>query len=447
MTDLYELTMAAGYFHNGRHRRRFSFELFTRRLPENRRYLVFAGLEHALSYLRDIHFSESQIDYLREVPALRKAMTHDFVEYLRDFTFRGDVWAMPEGSVAFQNEPLIRVTGTLLEAQLVETYLLSLVNTETLVASKASRITTAAQGRPVLEFGSRRTSPQEAVHTARAAFIAGFSATSNVEAGYRYDIPISGTAAHSWTMAHDTEREAFDAYVRVFPDKPILLVDTYDTLQGVKNAIEAAGEHLAGVRLDSGDLVELSRAARAILDDAGLHHAKIVGTGDLNELKIRDLLAAGAPIDLFGVGTELVRSADSPALGGVYKLVYDHEEDRPVAKLSQGKATLPGTHQVFRVMRNGEAVRDIIGTEPEFHVDADPLLVKWMEGGKIVRELPSLAAIRRTHQEQVAHLPESVRSLAPPTEAEAYPVAVSDGLEALRREVERHVTAETHLRG
>ena len=240
-TDLYQLSMAAGYFHRGVHRKRVSFELFVRRLPPHRRYMVFAGLETVLDHLRNLRFTEAHLDYLRTVPALRPAMSFELQEYLRDFRFSGEVWAMPEGTVAFAQEPLIRVTGTLFEAQLVETFLLSAVNTETAAASKAARVVTAAQGRPVLEFGTRRTSPEEAVQTARAAYLAGFAATSNVEAGYRWDIPLAGTAAHSWTMAHPTEREAFEAYLAVYPEaRTTLLVDTYDTLDGVRNAIRAA---------------------------------------------------------------------------------------------------------------------------------------------------------------------------------------------------------------
>src|SRR5688572_9009226 len=234
MVDLYQVTMAAGYFKHGLHDKRVSFELFFRRLPPNRRFMVAAGLETCLTYLRSLRFTESQIDYLRDVPALRSAMSFEFVEFLRDFRFRGDVHAMPEGTVCFANEPMVRVTGTLLEAQLVETFLLSAINTESVVASKAARIVRAAGNSECLEFGTRRTSPEEAVATARAAFLAGFSATSNVEAGYRFDIPVAGTAAHSWTMSHPSEQEAFAHYLSAFPNHTVLLVDTYDTIEGIK---------------------------------------------------------------------------------------------------------------------------------------------------------------------------------------------------------------------
>ncbi len=435
MTDLYQLTMAAGYFSQRMHEQRVTFELFVRRLPEHRKYLLVAGLETALSYLRELRFTEAQIAYLREVPPLKSAMSWEFVEYLRNFRFRGDVWAMPEGTVAFANEPLVRVTGTLLETQLVETFLLSAINTETVVASKAARIIHAAQGRPVLEFGTRRTSAEEAVASARAAYLAGFAATSNVEAGYRYDIPIAGTAAHSWIMAHADEQVAFAHYVAAFPKHAYLLVDTYDTLEGTKRAILAAGPKLKGVRLDSGDPLSLSRQVRALLDAAGMQETHVIVSGDLDEYKISELVAANAPINTFGVGTELVRSRDNPALGGVYKLVYDHTADRPVAKLSEGKVTLPGLHQVYRLIRNDLARQDVIGTLGEFHVDSEPLLVEWMKGGQLTRPLPSLAQLRARARAQLAALPPHVVSLDESTPP--YDVQLSHGLSSLVDTVKR----------
>ncbi len=443
-TDQYQLTMAAGYFHRGMHEKRVSMELFVRRLPAERRFLLTAGLETALEHLRQLRFDESQIDYLKRVPALQRPLDFDLIEYLRDFRFRGDVWAMPEGTVAFAQEPLLRVTGSLFEAQLVETILLSIFNTETMIASKAARVVIAAGlDAQILEFGTRRTSPDEAVASARAAYLAGFSATSNVEAGYRYGIPLAGTAAHAWTMAHEDETEAFRAYADVFPDHSILLVDTYDTLEGTKNALTAAKDRLAGVRLDSGDLLDLSKKVRAMLDAAGRPDALIVGSGDLNEHRIAALRAAGAPIGAWGIGTELVRAKDAPSLGGVYKLVEDHDSGRKIAKYSDEKVTLPGVHQVFRVKRDGKFVRDVLGTLPEFHVDADPLLVPWMEGGRLVQELPSLAALRARAREQIASLPDVVRSLDP-SDAAPYEVRLSNALEELAETVRaRHVRSKT----
>jgi nicotinate phosphoribosyltransferase len=434
MLDLYQLTMAGGYFQHGLHEKRVSFELFFRRMPKTRRFMVAAGLETCLEYLRELRFTEAQIAYLRQVPALRSAMTYELVEFLRDFRFRGDVFAMAEGSVCFANEPMLRVTGTLLEAQLVETFLLSAINTETAVASKAARIVHAAKGKQCLEFGTRRTSPEEAVASARAAYVAGFAATSNVEAGYRYDIPIAGTAAHSWTMSHASESEAFAHYVATYPKTSILLVDTYDTMEGVKRAIAAAKQELAGIRLDSGDLLDLSKAARALLDSAGLTRAIIVASGDLNEHKIDELLSNGAPIDVFGVGTELVRSIDHPTLGAVYKIVYDHTSARPVAKHSQGKGSLPGLHQVYRQVRSGKAVRDVIGTLQEFHVDSTPMLVEWMRDGVLTRPLPTLASIRATCREQIALLPPELLGLE--EGGATYDVKLSDGLRQLIEQLE-----------
>lgn len=443
-TDLYQLTMAAGYFHHGLHEKRISMELFVRRLPPERRFLLVAGLENVVEHLRNLHFDEVQIEYLHRVPALRGALSFELVEFLRDFRFRGDLWAMPEGTVAFDREPLVRVTGTLLEAQLVETALLSIYNTETLVASKAARVVLAAEDTVCLEFGTRRTSPDEAIASARAAFLAGFAATSNVEAGYRYDIPLAGTAAHAWVMAHEHEIDAFRHYVEVFPEHSIMLVDTYDTLGGVRRAIEAAGSKLRGIRLDSGDLLSLSQQARALLDEAGLTETTIVGSGDLDEHRIAKLRAAGAPIDAWGVGTALVRSGDVPSLGGVYKLVEDHDTGRKVAKFSDAKSTLPGIHQVFRVSKQGRFQRDVIGTTPEFHVDAQPLLEEWMREGKLVRELPSLTSIRRRAREQLAALPESVKSLDPIPSGEPapYPVRTSDALDELTEVVRRQAMEE-----
>ena len=430
MTDLYQLTMAAGYFRHGLHTKRVTFELFARRLPPHRRFMLFMGLKTAVEYLRDLRFTDEQITYLKDVPPLAEAMRPDFVDFLRDFRFRGDVWAMPEGTVCFAQEPMLRVTGSLLETQLVETFLLSAVNTETMVASKAARIVLAADGRDLLEFGSRRTSPHEAVASARAAYAAGFSATSNVEAGFRYSIPVAGTAAHSWTMAYGNEPEAFRAYVEVYPQHATLLVDTYDTVEGVKRAIAVAGPRLRGIRLDSGDLGALAHASRKLLDDAGLTDTKIVVSGDLNETSIAALIAARAPIDAFGVGTELARSRDAPTLGGVYKLVYDHAEERPVAKFAEGKATLPGVHQVFRKYRDQVAVGDVIATDTESVNDATPLLVEVMKDGQLRRELPSVAEVRRHAEAQLQALPTSTQSIAD-TDADPYPVSLSSEVQSL----------------
>ncbi len=375
-TDLYQLTMAAGYFHRGMTGAVATCEMFVRRLPRRRRYLLAMGLERLLGYLEGLRFDEEEIAYLATIPALRDAMTPAFSAYLRDFRFTGDVWAVPEGTVVFANEPMVRVRAPIVEAQIVETFLLSAINHATMVASKAARVVHAAglQNGPtprpaaeVMEFGTRRTHPDAAVDAARAAYCAGFSGTSNVEAGRRFGVPVLGTAAHMWTMAHATEEEAFAGYVATFPSASILLIDTYDTLRGARRAAEVAGDKLKGVRLDSGDLYALSRAVRTILDEHGCPTARIVASGDLNEHRIAELRAAGAPIDVYGVGTDLVTSIDAPSLGGVYKLVEIDRggETTPIAKFSEGKATLPGAHQVHRFHEGGRIVRDVIALADE----------------------------------------------------------------------------------
>src|SRR5215813_9738114 len=347
-TDLYQLTMAAAYHANGR-RERATFELFTRKLPEGRSYLIVAGLEPALDYLRGLSFSAGEIEYLRGLPTFGH-VSAEFFDYLRDFRFTGDVWAMPEGTVAFAGEPLLRVTAPLIEAQIVETFLLTTINFQTSIATKGARVVEAAEGRGVIEFGARRAHGfGAAIYAARAAFIGGCVGTSNVEAGRMFDIPVYGTAAHSFTMAFEREIDAFRAYFNVFPDSATLLLDTYDTINAAQLATEF-GPKLRGVRLDSGDLVELSRQVRAIMDEAGMRRTKILVSGDLNEYKIAQMIAAGAQIDLFGVGTDLSTSRDAPAPGGVYKLVEVEFDGRvePKIKLSPDKATYPYRKQVWR---------------------------------------------------------------------------------------------------
>jgi nicotinate phosphoribosyltransferase len=296
-TDLYQLTMAAGYFHRGMTQATACCEMFVRRLPKRRRYLLAMGLERVLRYLEGLRFTREQIAYLATVPALRDAMTPDFQAFLAGFSFTGDVAAMPEGTVAFAGEPMVQITAPLVEAQIVETFLLSAVNHATMVASKAARVVQAAGSAQVIEFGGRRTHPEAAVDAARAAYAAGCVGTSNVEAGMRFGVPVMGTAAHMWTMAHPSEEAAFEGYTAVFPSASILLIDTYDTLRGAERAARIARDKLKGVRLDSGDLLVLSRAVRAILDEHGCTSAKIVASGDLNEYRIAELRAEGKRAD------------------------------------------------------------------------------------------------------------------------------------------------------
>jgi len=429
-TDLYQLTMAAAYHANGRDERA-SFELFARKLPKGRSYLIVAGLEQALDYLRDLSFSADEIEYLRGLPAFDH-VSLEFFDYLRDFRFTGEVWAMPEGTLAFAGEPLLRVTAPLIEAQIVETYLLSTINFQTLIATKAARIVEAAHGRGIVEFGSRRAHGfGAAVYAARAAFIGGCVGTSNVETGRMFDLPVYGTAAHSFTMAFDREIDAFRAYFKVFPEGSTLLLDTYDTIDAARLATEF-GPKLRGVRLDSGDLLELSKQVRAILDEAGMRRTKIFASGDLDEFKIAGMIAAGAPIDLFGVGTDLSTSRDAPALGGVYKLVEIEFDGRvaPKMKLSRDKATYPCRKQVWRSTANdGSFVGDVIARADETDLPGEPLLAPVMRDGEIAAPLPGLPETQEYARRQLAGLPERHKRLIEPQQ---YPVRYSDRLEQSR---------------
>lgn len=440
-TDLYQLTMAAGYFHRGLRHTRATCELFVRRLPRPRRYLVASEVEAAIDAALALRFDEEDIAYLREVPGLRDALTPDFEAYLKDFRFRGDIDAVTDGTLMFAGEPFMRVTADIIEAQLFETLVLSMVNHGTMVASKAARIVHAAAGRTVLEFGTRRTHPAAAIGAARGAYLVGAAGTSNLEAGRRYGIPVSGTAAHMWTMTHDDEVSSFENYVETFPRGTILLIDTYDTLRGAERAARVGADKLRGVRLDSGDLDALSREVRTILDREGCPEAKIVASGDLNEYSIDRLLRAGAPIDSFGVGTELVCSKDAPSLGGVYKVVQYERDGKvvPVGKLSEGKATYPGPHQVYRRLDGACPVRDrltLVDAEPE--EGEVPLLSPMVRGGERCAPAGSLEDRRAAAMATLAALPPGLTALESPTpKAEVYPVVIDAAVQALLAEVGR----------
>lgn len=437
VTDLYELTMAAGYHVHGMADERATFELWVRRLPPCRNYLVAAGLEQAIHYLRHLSFSPEQVAYLRQHPAFRHVPASWF-ERLASLRFECDVWAIPEGTVVFAGEPLLRVSGPLMQAQIVETFLITTLTEQTLIASKAARVVTAAQGRPVFDFGSRRAhGPQAGLLAARAAYIAGCAGTSNAEAGRLLGIPTFGTQAHSWIMAFSDEQEAFRKFGQVFPDNSTLLIDTYDTIQGARNAV-VSGAAMQTVRLDSGDLAQLSKEVRAILDDAGRKAVKIVASGDLNEYKIRDLLAGAAPIDLFGVGTELATSRDEPTLNFVYKLV---EQETPKGsfgrfKLSKGKKSYPYAKQVYRKHDAGTFCGDRIvkaaGRRDAYSAREgdEPLLVPVLIRGEPAGPFPSLEESRRRCAEQLMRLPKGLLALEPD---QSYPVQVSEELEAALR--------------
>lgn len=414
ITDLYELTMAAGYVVAGKHRERATFELFLRRLPRNRHFVIAAGLAQAVEYLLNLRFSGPEIDYLRTLPQLSHA-PGEFWEILRDFRFTGDLWAAPEGTVLFAGEPILTLRAPLIEAQIPETFLLATIGFQTMIASKAARVVEAAFGRDVVEFGARRAhSPEAGVLAARAAYIGGCVGSSNVEAGFRYGIPVYGTAAHSWVQAFDDELESFRRLQQLLGPKTVYLVDTYDPLEGTRRAA-SLGKPLWGVRLDSGNLGELSRDARAILDAAGLKEAKIMVSGDLNEYKILEMMAAGLPIDALGVGTDLATSSDAPNLSAVYKIVEREVGGRKVftAKISEDKQTLPGAKQIFRFKDH-----DVVGyvsecptCDQEGAAPPVPLLRPTLIGGMPLGELPDAHQARRLAQTSLEKLPKVVRSL------------------------------------
>jgi nicotinate phosphoribosyltransferase len=424
--------MAAAYFEH-RIDCHATFELFVRHLPPQRAYLVAAGLDSALTYLENLHFTGDDVDFLRRQPAFH-TVSPEFFDYLREFRFHGDVRAVPEGTLVFAEEPLLQVTGPVLEAQIVETYLLSVIHYETLVASKAARVVGAAGGRGVLEFGTRRAhGPEAGVRAARAACVGGCVATSNVLAGALYDLPLAGTAAHSWTQVFPSERRSFEALLETFPDTTILLVDTYDPLVGAEIAA-TLGVKVLGVRLDSGDLLQKSREVRKILDRHGRHDTKIVASGDLNEFKIEELIAGGAPIDSFGVGTDLVTSRDVPALTVVYKLV-ETEAGSIVAhktKFSEEKVYWPGRKQIFRFSTRGQYHHDLLGRAEEDFPQASPLLEPVMSAGRRLAPALPVKQIRERTLANLARLPEAYLALRG---APLYPVQKSPALEQLLGDV------------
>jgi nicotinate phosphoribosyltransferase len=437
LADLYELTMAAAYFEN-KLTVNATFELFVRSLPPERSLLLSAGLEQALEYLESLRFGDEEIAYLRKQPIFAQ-IGDKFFDYLRTFRFSGEVWAMPEGTPVFAEEPILRVTAPIIEAQIIETFLLSIITFQTMIASKAARVAAAAQGRQVVEFGSRRAhGPEAGVLAARAAYIGGCSGTSNLQAGRLFDIPVFGTMAHSFVMACADEEEAYRRFDELFPQHNILLVDTYDTLAAIDKIVRA-GLRPKAVRLDSGNLADLSRQVRERLDRAGLKDTHIFASGDLDEFRITDLLAAGAPVDAFGVGTVLATSKDAPALGGVYKLV-DLESDQVVtyrAKLSADKLTYPGAKQVFR-FSDGEGMfrEDIVGLASEKYPEAIPLLHCAMRNGQRVSSPISMTEIQRHASEELAKIAPSCRRLDQP---QSYRVSFSDTIKNLLATVRRQV--------
>lgn len=426
-TDLYELTMTAGYWELGM-AGAATFSLFLRRQPQ-RGYYVAGGLAAVLDMLEGFQFHDDDIAYLKQLGLFQPG----FLDYLRGLRFTGDVWALPEGSIFFPDEPILEVTAPLIEAQLLETLLINTIGLHTLTATKASRCVYAAKGRKLVDFALRRTQGVDAgMAVSRSTYLAGFDATSNLLAGKKYGIPVAGTMAHSFVQSFPSEREAFEAYADIFPDRTILLIDTYDTIRGAQLAVQIAhdmassGKQLAGVRLDSGDIIALSRQVRRIFDAAGLPQVDILASGGLDEYSVAEIVARDAPIDAFGVGTRVGVSADRPYLNLVYKLVQ--YENRNVRKLSHGKKTLAAPKQLFRYREvDGMYKNDIIGLRSETMHLGQQLLDLVMERGRICQTLPALEQIRHRFKSRLERLPEPYKQLNEPLH---YPVGVSRELMA-----------------
>ena len=432
LTDLYQLTMAQAYFREQR-AASATFSLFIRSYPPERGYFVSAGLQDVLDYLESLSFDAAANDFLDS----QKIFSSDFLNYLSNLRFTGQVWAIPEGRIFFTDEPVIEVTAPIIEAQIVETFIINQIHLQSLIATKAARCVHAAGGRTVVDFALRRTHGIDAgMKVARASYLAGFAGTSNVKAGQRYGIPLVGTMAHSFVSSFEREIDAFRAYAATFPANAILLIDTYDTIAGAKNAVQVGremaqrGQKLLGVRLDSGDMAALSVKVRRILDDAGLTEVKIIGSGGLDEFELAQLTAANAPFDSYGVGTKMGVSADQPWSDIAYKLVeYDA---RPVLKLSTGKSSWPGRKQLFRVKDSrGQAQGDTIGLRDE-ELPGERLLTKVMHDGKRMAGYPSLPELREIFVREFAALPESIRALRQPSR---FPVEFSAKLKSLREQI------------
>jgi nicotinate phosphoribosyltransferase len=441
LTDLYELTMAAGYLQT-RFDAKATFELFVRHLPPKRNFLVAAGLEQALDFLEHVHFTADEISFLRKHPVFCN-IRDEFFDYLATFRFTGDVWAMPEGSLAFPGEPLLRVVAPIIEGQIMETYLLATLSYQTMIASKAARVVTAAQGRQVVEFGARRAhGSQASLLAARAAAIGGCEGTSNVLAGQQFGMNTYGTQAHSWVMAHENEREAFAHFLDAFPGHSVLLLDTYDVRSALKTILKM-GRKPAGVRLDSGDLAKDSRWVRGELDRVGWKDVKIFASGDLDEYRIKKLLAQGAAIDAFGVGTSLATPGDAPHLNLIYKLVEVERagEVYEAAKLSAAKVTYPGRKQVLRYSNSkGQYIGDKITLEGEPSSGAESMLIEVMRGGRRTAPTESISVLRGRCINSLAQLPQQFLQI---NRSAVYPVRYSRRLKTMLEQVRRRVLRST----
>jgi nicotinate phosphoribosyltransferase len=439
LTDLYELTMAASYFEHGINDTA-TFSLFIRDYPPHRNYFVTAGLTDVLEYVSALKFSPDDLTYLDSL----KMFKPKFLSYLENLRFSGDMFAIPEGRLFFANEPVLEVTAPMIEAQIIETFCINAINLQSLIATKASRCVQAAWPRKLVDFAFRRTHGIDAgMKVARASYIGGFIGTSNVRAGKHYDIPVFGTMAHSYVTSFDEEIDAFRAFVETSPENSILLIDTYDTLSGARKAAEvgkemaARGESLQGVRLDSGNMAQLSRAVRKILKDAGLDNTQIFASGAFDEYKIKKVITEGADIDAFGVGTKMGVSGDAPYLDIVYKLVQ--YAGRPVLKLSSEKETLAFEKQVYRFQaEDGQLKKDVIGLREEEFPESESLLLKVMEQGHIISPPLPLPQIRETFTKEFARLADVYKSIEDaPTD---YPVSLSPKLKTLQSDLTEEIT-------
>jgi nicotinate phosphoribosyltransferase len=438
MTDLYELTMAASYFEQDMYAPA-TFSLMVREYPTKRSYLVCAGLDPLLDYLESFHFRPDDLEYLKQT----SLFPDRFLQFLETLRFTGEVRAIPEGRIAFCNEPLVEITAPVMQAQLVETFVINSINLPTLVATKASRCLHAAGERALVDFSLRRTHGMHAgLMVARSSFIGGFIGTSNVQAGKTYGLPIHGTMAHSYVESFDREIDSFRAFAKSFPDNTVLLIDTYDTLAGARKAVTVAremrqaGKSLRAVRLDSGDMVQLSQQVREIFDKSGFPNVRIFASGGFDEFKIQKILADGANIDAFGVGTRMGVSADAPYLNMAYKMVMYN--GRPVMKLSSGKISLAGPKQVFRQRtKDGFFKRDLIGLLDEDIADSESLLAPVMKDGKRLFPAEPLPKIRELFRKEFALLPETYKDLQGNPN---YPVEITPQLKALQDQVIKKIS-------
>ncbi|WP_077728660.1 nicotinate phosphoribosyltransferase [Methylocaldum sp. 14B] len=429
LTDLYQLTMLQAYHREGMSGTA-TFELFVRKIPPNRNFLIAAGLEQLVEFLEDFEFSDEECEWLGTLDYF----TPEFIDHLSKLRFTGDVYAIPEGTVFFQNEPIVRVTAPIAEAQIIETRLINIVQLQTMIASKAARSALAAPGKLLVDFGLRRAHGAEAgLMAARAAYLAGFDGTSNVLAGKLFDIPVYGTMAHSYIMAHDDEVEAFERFAESLPGNVLLLIDTYDTLEAARKVVALAPRlaerniPIKGVRLDSGDMAELAKGVRSILDEGGLTECSIFASGDLDEHELLRMLEAGAPIDGFGVGTRLTTSQDMPYLNCAYKL--QEYAGRPRRKRSKGKENWPGRKQVYRRYDDeGHMLHDVMAEESESQIEGEPLLRQVMTKGKRVGAQETLAVMRERLRGQLQQLPPALKAIE---ESAVYTVLISGGLQRL----------------